>query len=50
MAPFALNQIKVERLILALMVTFLMVDNVPHPNLGPSLIELGVQQVKAITD
>ncbi|MBD0269783.1 MAG: hypothetical protein ICV77_16005 [Cyanobacteria bacterium Co-bin8] len=50
MTPFALNQIKAERLILALLATFLMVDNIPHPGLGPSLIEVSLQQVRGLTD
>lgn len=37
MIPSTVTQIKLERLVLAIAATFLIADNVPHPNLGPSL-------------
>lgn len=44
MASFNFSQIKFERLALAVLVTFLLADNVPHPKLGPSLVTLGVER------
>lgn len=46
MAPFALQQIKLERLFFALVVTFLVADSVPHARLGSSLTSLGFQEVQ----
>lgn len=34
-----LSNIRVSRLLLTLVTTFLIVDTFPHPNLGPGLIE-----------
>jgi hypothetical protein len=34
-----LTEIRIDRLVLALIITFLVVDTYPHPNLGPGLLE-----------
>jgi hypothetical protein len=34
-----LAAIRIDRLLLALAITFLVVDTYPHPNLGPGLVE-----------
>lgn len=41
MAPLAQHPIKYQRLFLAVVITFMLADAVPHPKLGPSLIHLG---------
>lgn len=41
MAPLAQHPIKYQRLFLAVVITFMLADAVPHPKLGPSLINLG---------
>jgi hypothetical protein len=46
MASFNFSQIKFERLALAVIATFLLADNVPHPKLGPSLVTFGVERVE----
>ncbi|HEY9880780.1 MAG TPA: hypothetical protein V6D29_20140 [Leptolyngbyaceae cyanobacterium] len=50
MTPFALKQIKLERLILALVAIFLLADNVPHPRLGSSLANLGLETVQNLVN
>lgn len=34
-----LTAIRIDRLLLALTITFLVVDTYPHPNLGPGLVQ-----------
>lgn len=41
----AFPEIKWQRLALAVMITFLLADSIPHPNLGPGLTSLGLEQL-----
>ncbi|MEM7759495.1 MAG: hypothetical protein AAGF83_17405 [Cyanobacteria bacterium P01_G01_bin.67] len=38
--------IKRNRLILAFVITFIVVDTCPHPNLPPGFIQTGLQQIQ----
>jgi hypothetical protein len=42
-----IQDIKIERLVLALGVTLLVADTVPHPHLSPGLVEHGLRRVQA---
>lgn len=41
-----LTEIKWQRLILAVVITFLIADTVPHPQLGQSLMKLGAAKLQ----
>ena len=41
-----LRAIKVGRLLLAVVVTMIVADTVPHPNLSPGLLESSVTQLR----
>ncbi|MEM8718178.1 MAG: hypothetical protein AAGE84_02560 [Cyanobacteria bacterium P01_G01_bin.39] len=38
--------IKRDRLILSFLITFIVVDTCPHPNLPPGFIQTGLQQIQ----
>ena len=38
--------IKRERLILSFLITFILVDTCPYPNLPPGFIQTGLQQIQ----
>ena len=40
------SQIKLSRILLIGLVTFLLTDNIPHPNLGPGLLTWGTQKLQ----
>jgi hypothetical protein len=42
-----IQEIKIERLLLALGITLLIADTVPHPNLSAGLVEHSLRQVQA---
>ncbi|HEY9736381.1 MAG TPA: hypothetical protein V6D06_08865 [Trichocoleus sp.] len=47
MMTSGLTDIKWERLFLAVAITFLLADNIPHPQLGSSLSQLAAEQVQS---
>ena len=42
-----IQEIKIERLLLALGITLLIADTVPHPNLSAGLVEYSLRRVQA---
>ena len=38
--------IKRDRLVLSFLITFIVVDTCPHPNLPPGFIQTGLQQIQ----
>lgn len=42
----SLRSIQSNRLVLALMLTFLLADTYPHPSLGPGLVETLIAQAR----
>lgn len=49
MAPFSLKQIKLVRLIPIIIGVFLIADTLPHPNLGRSLSQYGLEQIQHLS-
>ncbi len=45
-----LSNIRISRLLLALVTMFLIVDTFPHPNLGPGLIESVIQHERTVSN
>lgn len=40
------ESIKCDRLILSFIITFIIVDTCPYPNLAPGFIQTGLQQIQ----